>query len=258
MKFSNYTLFCQNLAKTGGEIALKSFNQKKYKVSTKADRSYVTSTDIKIESTLKDLIKKTYPDHSIHGEELKNDNRSSSFTWYIDPIDGTLSFVLGIPAFCVMVALVKDNQVISSSISIPYDKKIYTAETKKGAYLNRIKLKAKQTYDPTKAILFVNRVIGTDKQLYSFLLKHSNKFKTVKRLFSCGFSNCLLVENKIHAYLSFGQSPHDFCATSLITKEAGFETLDHNLKPWQPNNSTDLVVFPSGLKSFFKKIWHYD
>lgn len=74
-------------------------------VERKPDRSAVTIADREGEKLLRRLIESRFPDHAIVGEELGDDSRDASHRWILDPIDGTNSFVRGVPFYGVMVAL---------------------------------------------------------------------------------------------------------------------------------------------------------
>lgn len=71
----------------------------------KADRSLVTEADKRVESLYVELILKHYPNHGIFAEEGGHSNSDSEFQWIIDPLDGTQSFVHGIPTYGSMLAL---------------------------------------------------------------------------------------------------------------------------------------------------------
>ncbi|HRP68961.1 MAG TPA: inositol monophosphatase family protein [Turneriella sp.] len=74
-------------------------------IQHKADASPVTAADIEIESRLRSLIEKKFPDHGIVGEESGNTKSDADFVWVLDPIDGTKSFISGVPLFTTLIAL---------------------------------------------------------------------------------------------------------------------------------------------------------
>ena len=77
-------------------------------VETKSDQSPVTIADRKVEELLRKKISKDYPNHGIIGEEFGEDSSKSEWTWTIDPIDGTRSFIRGLPLFASLISLLKN------------------------------------------------------------------------------------------------------------------------------------------------------
>jgi histidinol phosphatase-like enzyme (inositol monophosphatase family) len=100
--------FCEELAEDAREIALTYF-RRSVSYERKADLSPVTVADQAIEKVLRERIQRRFPDHGIVGEE-EEDKPGARFTWYIDPIDGTKSFITGMPLFGTLVALYDARQ----------------------------------------------------------------------------------------------------------------------------------------------------
>jgi inositol-phosphate phosphatase/L-galactose 1-phosphate phosphatase/histidinol-phosphatase len=109
--------FAQTLADAARPIAHKYFRTPLL-VDHKADASPVTVADRTIEATLRDLIAARYPNHSIMGEEMGGDT-SSEFSWVIDPIDGTKSFICGMPLFGTLIALLHHGTPTLGIIDMP-------------------------------------------------------------------------------------------------------------------------------------------
>lgn len=87
----------------------------------KADNSPVTIADRQAEQRLRDLISAAWPDHALIGEEYGHaaGRADSGYTWIIDPIDGTKSFISGVPFYGVLLALVKDEQPVLGVAHFP-------------------------------------------------------------------------------------------------------------------------------------------
>ena len=88
-------------------------------VETKSDDTPVTIADRETERILREKINQTYPTHGIIGEEFGTENPDAEFVWVLDPIDGTKSFVTGVPLFGILIALLKDGLPILGSIDQP-------------------------------------------------------------------------------------------------------------------------------------------
>lgn len=110
--------FAQRCADAADEIALASFRQE-LAVSAKADGSYVTEADLRIEEMLRDRIAGRFPDHRVTGEEFGADRVDDAVRWYLDPIDGTHNFMRGIPLFGTLIAVECDQELQLGILSAP-------------------------------------------------------------------------------------------------------------------------------------------
>ncbi|HHS12449.1 MAG TPA: hypothetical protein ENN03_01630 [bacterium] len=88
-------------------------------VRIKSDGSYVTDSDIRIETLLRRRLRARFPDHGIRGEEQSSINEKAAFQWMIDPIDGTHSFVHKIPLYGMLLALSHEDCPVMGWIFLP-------------------------------------------------------------------------------------------------------------------------------------------
>ena len=95
--------FAVDAAWQAGKITLSHF-QSGVKVDAKADQSPVTIADREAEIKLRELIRRYYPHDGIEGEEFGREEGTSGYSWLLDPIDGTKSFVQGVPLYGVLLA----------------------------------------------------------------------------------------------------------------------------------------------------------
>ena len=107
----------QRLADAARPIALRYF-RRTLTVEQKADHSPVTVADRTIETELRRLIRAEFPAHGIHGEEF-DDQAGSEFTWVLDPIDGTKSYISGLPLFGTLIALLQEQQPVLGVMDMP-------------------------------------------------------------------------------------------------------------------------------------------
>src|SRR5262245_35704303 len=92
------------LADISSDIALQHF-RKPLSVDTKTDASPVTIADRDAEAAMRAAIRKAFPDHGIIGEEHGEEQRGAEWIWILDPIDGTKSFINGVPLFGTLIGL---------------------------------------------------------------------------------------------------------------------------------------------------------
>jgi histidinol-phosphatase len=110
--------FATHAAREAGEITLKYFGTD-INVDRKSDRSPVTIADRKAEEKLRTLIQGQFPDHGIVGEEFGEEGRGGEYRWIVDPIDGTRSFIRGVPLYGILVALEHQDDAILGVIHHP-------------------------------------------------------------------------------------------------------------------------------------------
>ena len=116
-------------ARQAGRLTLNYFCQDNYEVEFKADQSPVTIADRSAEELLRRLIADAFPQDGILGEELGEKVGSSGYRWILDPIDGTKSFVHGVPFYGTMVGVEREGRCPIGVVYIPgLDEMIYAAD----------------------------------------------------------------------------------------------------------------------------------
>jgi histidinol-phosphatase len=105
-------------ARAGGRATLRWF-QAGPDVETKADGSPVTAADRESERVMRDALRRRFPDDAIMGEEAGEESGSSGRRWVLDPIDGTRSFINGVPLYGVMVGLEADGEAVVGVLHFP-------------------------------------------------------------------------------------------------------------------------------------------
>ncbi len=167
-----YSKFVENLAKKLTKFYYSKLN-KSFKVINKIKgKGYdpVTSADKAFEKFIRNEIKKKFPKHNIIGEEFGYKNSKSDFTWVLDPIDGTRSFVIGNPTWSNLVSLnYKGNPVIGLA-NFPILKKYYFNISDKTAYVsekgkkNKLKVNQKASFSNLKMSVAFHGGLSLNKQ----------------------------------------------------------------------------------------------
>jgi len=125
------------------KILIRDFGEiEKLQVSKKGPTDFVTNSDFKAEKIIIDELKKAKPNYSIISEENGiEDNKDKNNTWIIDPIDGTVNFLHGIPHFAISIALKSNDEIISGLIFDPIKNEMFYAEKNNGAFFNNHRIK---------------------------------------------------------------------------------------------------------------------
>ena len=125
------------------KILIRDFGEiEKLQVSKKGPADFVTNSDLKTEKIIIEELKKAKPHYSIISEEngIEN-NKDKNNTWIIDPIDGTVNFLHGVPHFAISIGLKSNNEIISGLIFDPIKNEMFYAEKNNGAYFNNQRIR---------------------------------------------------------------------------------------------------------------------
>lgn len=193
-------------------------------IDEKAKNDFVTEADKKSEEIIKGHIWSHFSDHDILAEESLAVRNASPFLWIIDPLDGTLNYIHGLPCFAVSIALEIKGELAVGLIYEPLKENIYSAIRGQGAFKNgkRIHVSHSNTLNTS--------LVATG---FPFRIKDiiDNYLKAFKELFMHatgirrGGSACLdlayTAEGIFGGFFECSLSPWDMAAGALLVKEAG-------------------------------------
>ncbi len=119
IEIQNRLQFAVKMAEKAGENTLKFFQKKNFNVEIKKDESPVTVADKSTEELMREMIAEAFPNDEILGEEMPLKPGNSGFRWILDPIDGTKSFIHGVPLYGTLVGIVFQEKAVAGVIRIP-------------------------------------------------------------------------------------------------------------------------------------------
>ena len=170
MKLDSYLTFARQLAYRAGRVTLAHYN-KGIQHERKADESPVTAADKATEQFIRGEIEKTYPSHAIVGEEYgAKAGEGNPFRWFVDPIDGTKSFIKGVPFYSVLIGLEIEGVSRVGAVCFPaLDEVLYAADGL-GAWVNGRRVRVSDVKDMKKAVFLYTSWSGfrTKKRLDAF------------------------------------------------------------------------------------------
>src|SRR5512147_3059336 len=136
MDLQPYLTFARQLAHNAGKITLNYYN-KGIQHDLKQDETPVTAADRATEEFIRSEIEKTYPTHAVVGEEFgEKAGEGNPFRWIVDPIDGTKSFMKGVPFYSVLIALEIEGASRLGVVCFPALDEILYAADDLGCWLN--------------------------------------------------------------------------------------------------------------------------
>ncbi len=223
-----------SLAEAADAITLDRFQAQDLNVATKPDLTPVSDADLAVEKTLRGIIERERPDDDILGEEYGGTPATTGRQWVIDPIDGTKSFVRGVPIWATLIALCDGHTPVLGVVSAPALSRRWWATDGGGAFLNGSPLHVSKVSTLADASLGFSSLSGwADRGLRE---KFVDLTDAVWRIRSYGdfWSYCLVAEGAIDIATEPEVNLWDLAALDILVREAGgtFTSLDGEPSPY--------------------------
>ena len=223
-EYKTYSKFLNNLATKLTKYYYSKLN-KPFKVSNKTKgKGYdpVTTADRAFEKFIRKEIQKKFPNHQVKGEEFGHKNSKSEFTWVIDPIDGTRSFVIGNPTWSNLISLNYKGYPVLGLANFPILEKYYLNTSNKLAFV--VDKKKRKRIEVNKKVSFSN--IKVSAAFHGCIsLNQQKKIPKILKLmqFPCAdaLSYSHLVEGKIDVVIQCGNKIWDIHPLIPIIEAAG-------------------------------------
>jgi myo-inositol-1(or 4)-monophosphatase len=209
---------------------------------SKGDGSPVTELDVKVETAIKNRLAVAYPEIGFHGEETEDVTGTADATWIVDPIDGTSSFVHGLPYCTNMAGLVVDGITVASVIYQFATDDLYTAVRGEGAYKNGERIYVKNT-KLNDSIVFSGSFAY--RNLYPIFKPHG--IGVYAPLGASGYEFTRLAQGSIQAVtkLRCGSMMHDNVPGVLLVQEAGGEIVSFEDGDYSPSTLSFVAASPN-------------
>ena len=196
-------LGCQSTVPDFGEL-------EKLQVSNKGPSDFVTNADLKAEKVIIEELKKARPNYSIISEESGiEENKDKNNTWIIDPIDGTMNFLHGVPHFAISIALKSDNEIVSGLIFDPIKDEMFFAEKNNGAFFNNHRIKVSKKNQINKCLFAIGGKIERQTDIQ------------YRRSGSAALDIAYVAAGRYDGYFQKDLKIWDIAAGIVLIKEAG-------------------------------------
>lgn len=216
--------FAVAAARSAGEVTLRYFRGG-VTVERKADHSPVTVADREAEQLLRDRIGSRYPDHAILGEEFGEQDSDSPFRWIIDPIDGTKSFISGIPLYTVLVALCYENEPLLGVIHSPATDETVAATAGGGCTYNGVESGLRHCTGLDGALILTTDIMELARRRPGFATA-LYRSDAAGRTWADGYGYLMLASGRADAMLDPIVHPWDVAAVKPVLLEAGAKCTD--------------------------------
>jgi inositol-phosphate phosphatase/L-galactose 1-phosphate phosphatase/histidinol-phosphatase len=189
-------------------------------VVDKADLTPVTAADRAAEAVMCKLIEAHFPDHGILGEEFGWLREDAEFVWILDPIDGTKSFISGVPLFGTLIALTRDGRSILGVIDQPISRERWVGAVGRSTTLNGVAIRCRPCPTLAAATLFATTPDMFDGQDAASFARVSAAVKLTRFGADC-YAYGLVATGFVDLVLEANLKPYDFCAMVPIVEGAG-------------------------------------
>ena len=194
-------------------------------VSSKGPGDFVSSADRRTEKIIIEELQRAHPEYGIITEESGTINKSNiKNRWIIDPIDGTMNFLNGVPQFAISIAYEEDNEIKCGVIFNPIMNEMFCAEKGNGAYLNNSRIRVSNKKKLKDALLVTGGPKGASKikdKIYSEYINVSNNVSNVRKFGSAALDVAYVACGRFDGYWQREVSYWDVAAGIVILREAG-------------------------------------
>ena len=212
------------------KILIRDFGElEKLQVSKKGPYDFVTNADLKTEKIILDELKKAKPNYSIISEENGIEvNKDKKNSWIVDPIDGTVNFLHGIPHFAISIAHMSDGEIVSGLTFDPIKDEIFYADKNNGAFFNNQRIRVSKKNNINDCLFVTGDNVSKELGL------------PFRKSGCAALDLAYVAAGRYDGYFQHGLSIWDLAAGIILVKEAGGIINKINL-----SNSDNLNVIAS-------------
>ncbi|KND49574.1 MAG: myo-inositol-1(or 4)-monophosphatase [Parcubacteria bacterium C7867-008] len=190
----------------------------------KDDHSPLTKADELIQELVIKRLSEAYPEHSLLGEEGKQIQEGSTYTWVFDPIDGTAAFLRGVPTNVFSLGLTENGVPVLGVVYDPYTKRLYSAVRGQGACMNDVSINASSHADLARSYIATDGHSGF-KDLTFFERARIERVRCLSYS-STVYASMMVASGQLQGVVLPLGNPWDSAAAKVIVEEAGGVTSD--------------------------------
>ncbi len=211
-------------ALAGGEIVMGYFRRG---VTMRGKQSFnlVSDADLEAERAIVQVIRQSFPDHSILGEELHQADATAEHLWVIDPLDGTNNFAHHIPHFAISIAYYYRGQAACGVVYDPVHNDWYCAAQGRGAWHNEQRVRVAEQNRLDEVIVGVGFFYDRGAMMKATLAAIHDLFLEqihgIRRFGAASLDLCSVGDGRFGAFFEYELAPWDFAAGRLFVEEAG-------------------------------------
>ena len=183
----------------------------------------VTASDTAAERLIRERIAAARPDDGFLGEEGGGQSGRTRVRWVVDPIDGTVNYLYGIPFYAVSIAAEVDGQVAVGAVHNPVSGETWTAVAGRGARLDGRPVRVGDLTDPAHALVGTgfNYDVRTRTAQAQQVARLLPRVRDIRRIGAASLDLCAVAMGRLDAFVEQGLKPWDLAAGGLVAREAG-------------------------------------
>jgi myo-inositol-1(or 4)-monophosphatase len=189
----------------------------------------VTLADREVEAFVRSAIADARPDDGFLGEESTGTVGGSGLTWIVDPIDGTVNYLYGIPQYAVSIAVVEGGadpaewNALAGCVVNPANGEVFAAAQGGGAYLGSQRLQVNPGVSLEQTLLSTGFSYSAETRARQgqVLAGILGRVRDIRRAGSASLDLCWVAAGRLDAYAERGLNPWDHAAGALVVREAG-------------------------------------
>lgn len=241
MTFLRETQAAIEAAEEAGRLLLRRVGRVR-DVRLKSAKDPVTDVDTAVERCIRRSLRRRFPAIGFLGEEGGAWDGPDG-RWIVDPLDGTMAFVTGLPFYSVLIALERGGVLRSSVIYIPRLRELFVAERGRGAWLNgrRIRVSPRRRLIECVIALWHDDSVWSDRALRERIAALALRVRNV-RIFGAGYAMASVAAGRLDAYWEQSAKPWDVAAGALLVEEAGGRVTDGRGDPLDLSQPTILAT----------------
>ena len=216
-------------ARAAGEVALRHFRTE-LAVERKADASPVTVADRDAEARAVAVLRAAFPEYGVLGEEY-GEQGAQARRWIVDPIDGTRSFIRGIPFFATLIALEEDGEITTGVIYAPALDDLLYAQKGQGAFDRGGRLRVSTADSLRRSMLVFGGVSALRRRGYWPAYERLIDAAGRTRAYGDYFGYTFVARGQAEAMIDVDLKPWDLAAIKIIVEEAGGRFSDFSGQP---------------------------
>jgi myo-inositol-1(or 4)-monophosphatase len=239
-QFSPETRAAVQAARAAGRTLLQFFGQTQA-VRKKGPKDLVTAADVAAEQRIRRMLHRRFPAIGFLGEEGRGVEGPGG-RWIVDPLDGTIGFIAGLPFFGVSIALERRGQIDVGVILLPRLGELFVAEQGRGAWLNgrRIRVSEQSRLENAVVALWHDDTVWRNRRLRERIARLALRVRSL-RIFGAAFSLACVAAGRLDGYWEQSAQPWDVAAGVLLVGEAGGRVTGGGSGPYDLNQSTILA-----------------
>ncbi|MCW2781312.1 MAG: suhB 2 [Marmoricola sp.] len=188
-----------------------------------SDIDIVTKADKACEDLIRTRLLDARPGDGFVGEEGSNLVGTSGVSWVVDPIDGTVNYLFGIPQYAVSIGVAVDEEMVAGVVLNPASGEEYSASLGGGATLAGKPIRVRADVPLSQSLVgtgfnYVTEVRVRQGESVARMLPH---VRDIRRMGSCALDLCAVASGRLDAYVEEGVNPWDHAAGGLIAQESG-------------------------------------